>query len=221
MLNSIFAQVTTATPSPAETDELLNKAERLIGIWDSLEPLMALFLLLAIAFVVIGVIAYFNRNNSSVAIAAQNKLFDRQESDIAELKKEIRDERKQHFETFKVIGDQLTRVNDLWEANNTQVGQRISQQQRLVESQAQIAIDLKNIATVGSPTVQAIAVRVDEIKTLVSMIDARTADWPGIVEVITPVLIELGILRQKAKEHSTQPIPAVDLPMNAPETTPL
>lgn len=215
-----LAQSTPTPLSPAETTELLDKVERVITVWDSIGPLMAILGLMALAFIVIGFLVYFNRNNSSAAIDAQNKLIDRQERDISELKTEIRDERSQYMETFKVIGDQLTRVNDLWEANNTQAGQRVSQQQRLVESQAQIVTDLKVIATVGSPTVQAIAVRVDEIKNLVSNIDARTADWPGILEIITPVLIELGVLRQKAKEHSTQPIPAVEIPATMPEAKP-
>lgn len=209
MLNSFFTQVATQTPV---ADELIDKAERVIGIWDTLTPVMAILFFAVLALVVILAVVYFNRNSSSAAIDAQNKLFNRQEKDISELKTEIREERKQYFETFKVIGDQLTRGNDLWEASNTQTGQRVSQQQRLVESQAQIAADLKNIATVGSPTVQAIAARVEEIKTIVSNIDSRTADWSGIANVITPALIELGFLRQKAKEHSTQPIPAIDPP---------
>lgn len=209
MLNHFFAQVATQTPV---TDELLDKAERVIGIWDTLTPVMAILFFAVLALIVILAVVWFNRNNSSAAIEAQNKLFDRQEKDIAELKTEIRDERSKYFETFKVIGDQLTRGNDLWEAINTQTGQRVSQQQRLVESQAQIAVDLKNIATVGSPTVQAIQIKVSEIKDIVTHIDKRTADWPGILETITPLLTELGVLRQEAKKHSTQPIPAIDVP---------
>lgn len=207
MLNPIFAQVATKTPTP---DELIDKAERLISIWDSLGPLMAILLLMALAFLIIGAIVYFNRNNSSAAIDAQNKLIDRQEKDIAELKGEIRQERKQNIETFKIIGDQLTRGNDLWEASNIQAGQRVSQQQRIVDVTAQAAADLKTIATVGSAPVQEIRAKVIEIMGLVTRIDDRTANWDDILNTITPLLVELGELRTVAKKHKTQPIPTID-----------
>lgn len=207
MLNTFLSQVATPTPTP---DELLDKVERVISIWDSLTPVMAILFFAVLALVVILVVVYFNRSNSSTAIIAQNKLIDRQAIDIADLKTEIRSERTQYAETFKVISDQLTRGNDLWEANNTQAGQRVSQQQRLVDSQSQIAVDLKTIATVGSPTVQEIKTKVGEIVGIVTGIDARTADWDGILNTITPLLVELGALRTEAKRHKTQPIPMID-----------
>jgi hypothetical protein len=207
MLNAFFAQIETPTPTP---DELIDKTARLLSIWDNLGPLMAILALMALAFLVIGIIAYFNRNNSSVAIEAQNKLIDRQEKDISELKQEIRQERKQNIETFKVISDQLTRGNDLWEASNTQAGQRVSQQQRIVDVTAQVASDLKMIATVGSVPVQEIKVKVNEIVGIVTHIDTRTADWNAILETVTPLLVELGTLRTEAKKHKTQPIPVIN-----------
>jgi hypothetical protein len=217
MLNPLFTQVATETPTP---DELIDKAERLISIWDSLTPVMGILFFAVLALVVILAVIYFNRSNSSTAITAQNKLIDRQAIDIADLKNEIRQERTQYVETFKVIGDQLTRGNDLWEASNTQAGQRVSQQQRMVEVTAQAAADLKMIATVGSPTVQEIKIKVGEILALVTKFDARFGDWDTILNVTTPLLIELGALRTEAKRHKTQPIPAID-PPPTPETSPL
>lgn len=200
----------TATPSAAEVAEVLDKAEQVIDIWNSLGPLMAVLLFGALAMVVVLVVVYSNRGSASAAITVLAKHSDRQDKDITDLKERNQLEREQNQASLKMIGEQMARSNDLWEANNTQVGQRAMQQQRMVEVTGQIATDLKTIATTGSPSVQEIKTKVGEIFGIVTGIKADTADWNGILNVITPLLVELGALRAEAKKHSTQPIPAID-----------
>lgn len=219
MLNFLLLamQVDPPTATEVATDELLDKAERLIGIWDSLGPVMGIMAVVVVALVVVGIISYNSRNSSSTAIKVLEKVSDRLDKEIERQDKEIvllqqqgSEDRGKYIESIAVVAAQSTRANDLFEAMNNRSGQRDSQQQRLVESQSQIANDLKAMATSGSPPVQEIKVKVGEIFGIVTSIDKRTADWNGILETITPLLAELGILRAEAKQRSTQPIPKVD-----------
>lgn len=211
-------QVPVPTPTEIASDELLDKAERIISLWDNLGPVMALIGFATIAFIVIGVISYFNRNTSSTAIKVLEKVSDRLDKEIERQDKEIVllqqksiEDRGKYIESIAVVAEQSQRANNLFEAMNNRGGQRDLQQQRLVESQAQIANDLKAMATAGSPPVQEIKTKVGEIVGIVTAIDKRTADWAGILDTITPLLIELGALRTEAKRHSTQPIPKIDV----------
>lgn len=219
MLHQFFSQA-TSTPSPAEVAEVIDKAEQVITIWNSMGPLMAVLLFGTLAMIVVLIVVYFNRGSSSTAITVLARHSDRQDKDIEDLKERNRVEHEQNNESLRIIGAQMERTNDLWEANNNQGGQRVLQQQRMLENQTQIAADLKTIATTGSPSVQHIKTKVDEVLEIATRLDDRTAPWDEIVKVLTPLLIELGVLRQKAKEHSTQPIPAVDTPPTMPEVKP-
>lgn len=212
MLSIFGMQAPIPTPLPTEISptELLDKAERVIDIWNSLGPVMAILGVVALALVVIGFISYSSRNSSSTAIKVLSTISDRQDKEIAELKKQSTTDREKYVQSIGVVAEQSTRANDLFEAMNNRGGQRDQQQQRLVESQAQIAADLKVMSTQGSQPVQNIRAKVDEILILTNQIDTRTADWDGILSAITPLLVELGALRTEAKKHRTQPIPKID-----------
>lgn len=221
MLNFLlFAiQVTPPTATEVATDELLDKAERLIGLWDSLGPVMAILAVVTVALIVVGVVSYINRNSSATAIKVLEKVSDRLDKEIERQDKEIvllqqqgSEDRGKYIESIAVVASQSTRANDLFEAMNNRSGQRDLQQQNLVESQSKIANDLNQMATLGSAPVQEIRLKVGEIVGIVTRIDAQTADWPGIVDIITPLLVELGELRTAAKKHKTQPIPQIDAP---------
>lgn len=210
MLNFSLFGMQVPSPTDIPPDELLDKAERVIGIWDSLGPLMAILGLMALVLIVVGIVVYFNRNNSSTAIQVLAKVSDRQDKEIERLVEQRKIDQEKFIESISVIAAQATRSNDLFEVMNTRGGQRDSQQQRLVESQAQIAIDLKSIVTQGSAPVQEIRAKVIEVLGLVTRIDSRTANWDDILIAITPLLAELGELRTIAKKHKTQPIPQID-----------
>lgn len=218
MLNFLLLAIQTTPPTATEvaTDELLDKAERLIGLWDSLGPVMGIMAVVIVALVVVGGVTYVNRNSSSTAIKVLEKVSDRLDKEIERQDKEIillqqqgSEDRGKYIESIAVVAAQSTRANDLFEAMNTRSGQRDSQQQRLVESQAKIANDLNQMATAGSAPVQEIRARVGEIVNIVTHIDTRTADWDGILSTLTPLLVELGELRTAAKKHKTQPIPQI------------
>lgn len=219
MLNlSLFImQVTPPTATEVATDELLDKAERIIGLWDSLGPVMGIMAVVIVALVVVGGVSYFNRNSSSTAIKVLEKANDRldksierQDKEIIALQEQSSADREKYVQSIGIVAEQSQRANDLFEAMNNRGGQRDLQQQRLVESQERIADDLKSIATSGSPPVQEIKTKVVQIFDIVTHIDKRTADWNGILETITPLLAELNTLRVEAKQRSTQPIPKVD-----------
>lgn len=217
MLYIFGMQVPVPSPTEAATDELLDKAERLIGIWDSLGPVMGIMAVVVVALVVVGIISYNSRNSSSTAIKVLEKANDRldksierQDKEIIALQEQSSTDREKYVQSIGIVAEQSQRANDLFEAMNNRGGQRDLQQQRLVESQAQIATDLKAMATSGSPPVQEIKVKVGQIFDIVTHIDKQTADWNGILETITPLLAELSVLRAEAKKHSTQPIPKIE-----------
>jgi hypothetical protein len=211
-------QVTVPTPTDTPPDELLDKAERVIDIWNSLGPLMAILGVAALALIVIGLISYSSRNSSSTAIKVLEKISERQDKEIIVLQQQSTEDRGKYIESIKVVAEQSTRANDLFEAMNNRGGQRDLQQQRMVELQAQIAANQKTMIESGSEPVREIKAKVGEIKDIVTRIDTHTADWNGILQVITPLLVELGALRQEAKKHSTQPIPKMDIQTNGEMT---
>lgn len=197
----------TPTPSPAE---LTKQVGELVSIWNTLTPIMAVLFVVLVALGIVGLFLWINRNNSSTAINVIANSNAQKDKEIIELRAQREQDRKQNTENMTLLSQQFTRSNDLFEAMNNRGGERDKQQQRMVESQAQIASDLKVMVTSGSAPVQEIRTRVNEIVGIVSTIDGRTADWNGILSIITPLLIELGALRTEAKKHSTQPIPVID-----------
>lgn len=208
-LSILRIQVPFLAQTEVPPDEFLDKAERVIDIWNSIGPLMAILGVMALALIVVGAAAYFNRNSTSTAIKVLANITDRQDKEIAELKTQGSTDREKYIQSISVVAEQSTRANDLFEAMNNRGGQRDQQQQRLVESQAQIAADLKVMSTQGSQPVQDIKTKVGEILDLTNRIDSRTADWDGILTAISPLLVELGALRIEAKKHRTQPIPQI------------
>lgn len=209
--------VFTPTPSPAE---LVRDATQIINVWNSLGPIMAVLGVCAIALIIVLLVTRDNTKGSATVLSVLANNNAQKDKDILDLKSQREQEHKQHIESMTMLAEQGRRANDLFEAMNNRGSERDKQQQRMVESQAQIAGDLKTMVTLGSAPVQEIRSKVNEIVGIVSTIDGRTADWNSILSVITPLLVELGALRQEAKKHSTQPIPAIDPPTNG-EANPL
>lgn len=208
----------TSTPSPAE---IVEQATRVLDTWDNLGPLMAVLGVAALALAFALFLAWSNRNSNSSVITTLVNTALQKDKDIADLKEQRKQEHDQHIESMKVLAEQSTRTNDLFDAMNNRGTERDKQQQRLVETQDKIATRFESLLTEGSKPVQEIQAKVTEILILANKIDGRTADWNSILNVITPLLVELGALRQEAKKHSTQPIPAIADPAPKVETSPL
>lgn len=200
----------TPTAPPAE---LIEQAVRVIDIWQTLGPLMAVLLVAAMAIAVVFANNWINRNSSSSAINVLSHSNTQKEKELEESKTQREQDRQQHVESIRILSEQSTRANDLWEAMNNRSGERDKQQQRMVEAQEKIASDLGVIINDGSTPVREIKTKVGEIVNIVTAIDSRTADWDGILQVITPLLIELGALRTEAKKHRTQPIAPITMPI--------
>src|SRR5688572_3069028 len=125
-------QVTVPSPTDIPSDELLDKAERVIDIWNSLGPLMAILGIVALALIVIGLVSYSSRNSSSTAIKVLEKVSERQDKEIALLQQQGSSDREKYVQSISVVAEQSTRANDLFEAMNNRGGERDKQQQRLV-----------------------------------------------------------------------------------------
>ncbi len=216
IIELLLTQVPSPTPEPPPA-ELIEQATRVIDIWNSLGPIMAVLAVAALALVVVIIISLSNRSSNATAISVLATTTQQKDREIEEQKRQREQDRHQHMESLSAIQAQAQRANDLFEAMNNRGMARDAQQQRMVEMQAQIVNDLKVIATTGSLPVQEIKAKVLEIVGIVTRIDTRTADWNAILETITPLLVELGTLRTEAKKHKTQPIPVIDIPPVVPE----
>lgn len=221
-------QIPIPTPSPTPSPaEVVRQATEIINTWNDLTPLMAVLGVAALALAVVMIISWNNRNSSAAAIEVLAKANAQKEQELADLKEQRRQEHEQHIESLAAIADQNNRANDLSQQANTLIEQSNSilkaQMDRGLErdaTQKQLADDFHALMNTGSKPVQEILSRVHTIAKGVEMLDTRTADWPDVLKVITPLLIELGALKQEAKKHSTQPIPAVN-PAPQPEINPL
>ena len=210
------------TPSPTQPPaEVIEQAIRVISVFDSLGPLMALLLVVALALVVIVIIVFSNRNASANAITVLANTTAQKDKELAELKEQRRQEHEQFIESLGAIADQGNRANDLSEKANEILRAQMDRGLERDANQKKFAEDFHILLNTGSKPVREILERIQVIAEQVKNLDARTADWPDVLKTITPLLIELGALRQEAKKHSTQPIPVVDAPANgAPEASP-
>lgn len=209
------SQNLTATPTPSPA-EVVEKATQVIDAFQNLGPLMAVLGVAALALAFALLIAWINRSGTAAVVNVLASASTQKDKDIADLKAQRAQEHKEHLESISALHNQAVRTNDLFEAMNNRGLERDKQQQLLVETQGQIVTELEKMTSVGSVPVQEIRTHVREIKSIVDGIDVRTADWNGILAVITPLLVELGALRAEAKKHSTQPIPKIDMPAETP-----
>lgn len=199
--------IVTPTPSPAE---LVRDATQIIGIWNSLGPLMAVLGIVALAFAAILLIQWSNRNSSSTAIQVLAAANTQKEKELAKAEEQRDQDRKQYVESLTVLSEQSTRANDIGADTNKILRAMNEGGLERAMMQKQLSDDFHTLISTGSAPVQEIRNKVNEIVTIVGTIDSRTADWNAILNLITPLLIELGALRAEAKKHSTQPIPIID-----------
>lgn len=211
MIYILTTQVPTNTPEPSPA-EVVQQAERIIDIWNSLGPIMAILFVAALALVVVFVIVWSSRNNSNTLLnllASNNAQKDRE---IQELREQRRVDQQQHIESLSAIHEQNMRANDLSATSIAILNIMNNQNNERYDGQKIMASQIEALATQGSAPVQEIKAKVVEILGIAGRLDNRTADWNGILTVITPLLVELGALRIEAKKHSTQPIPKIDPP---------
>lgn len=203
-------QIPTATPSPAE---VVKQATEIINTWNDLTPLMAVLGVAALALVIVLLISWSNRSNNTAAITVLANANAQAQKDLADLKEQRRQEHEQHIESLSAIAAQGNRTNDIAEQGNKILQAQMDRGLERDATQKQLADDFHALLNTGSKPVQEILARVQTIAEGVKMLDARTADWPDVLKVVTPLLIELGALKQEAKKHSTQPIPVIDVPL--------
>lgn len=207
-----MAQTITATTTPVPSAELVHQFSEVVSIWNTLLPIMAVLLVVLVALGIVGLMIWIGRNNSSTAISVLSQANTSKDKEVADLKAQREQEHSQHIEAMDKLDSQFQRTNDLSAETNKIL---IAVNDRGLERdtvQKQLAEDVHLIVNGGSKPVQEILSRVQTIAEDVARIDSRTADWPALLDILTPLLIELGALRVEAKKHSTQPIAVINIP---------
>lgn len=199
--------VITETPIPPA--EVVEQATKVIDAFNSLGFGLAALFVIFIALAILALVIWSGRNSSSTAISVLANSSLQKDKDIADLKAQREQEHKQHIDAMAKLEIQGTRANDLSaEANKILIAVNDRGKER-DEAQSKLANDIHEMVNAGSKPVQEILSRVQIIAEGVARIDTRTADWSALLDVLTPLLVELGALRMEAKKHSTQPLPAI------------
>jgi hypothetical protein len=214
---------TTATPTAVPPAELIEQATRVIDIWNSLGPLMAILFVLALAMGVVLLVTFANRNSSATAITVLAQANAQKDKDLLEAKEQRNQERVEFIKGLTVIADQSTRANDLFEAMNSQGGERVKQQQRMVETQDKISVAFETLLREGSTPLQKVASDVAVIMNVIGGLNTRTENWQTVMDSIPQIRADfnerLDSLFKELAKRSTKPIPIVP-PEAQPEASP-
>jgi len=203
----------TPTPTPVPSAELVRQAGEIVTIWNTLSPIMAVLFVAAIALGIVALMVWIGRGNSSTAINVIANANAQKDKEIAELKAQREQDRQQNTENTKLLAEQFTRANDLFEAMNDRGGERDKQQQRMVETQSKIADSFESLLKEGSAPLQKVAADVAVIMGTINGLDTRTMTWQLAIESIPQIRADFNerldsLLKELAK-RATKPIPAV------------
>lgn len=211
-----MAQVPTPIPSPIPSAEIVEQATRVIDSFSNLGNIQGMLFVIALALVLIFVVVWSNRNNTSATITVLTSTISSQDKEISELKSDAKEFKLMHIESLGVISAQSTRSNDLFEAMNSRGLERDKQQQRMVESQAQIAADLKTMVTDGSVPLRKLMQDVASVMTSINALDTKASLLPEVISSIPALRTELNskldALMAEVVKRSTKPIPKMDMP---------
>lgn len=203
----LLAQTVTATPTAAPS---ANEYMAIIQAWQEMGLGMALAFVLGLLIILsIGVVFYIFRPRTQSEYNANETLRQTLISTVAEERKENSelkqkaDEREEknaeNWATFSDasnrIADQMTRTNDLIEANNKRGQERD-------DTQVKLATAITTIVEEGSKPLRDIARVINEI-------NDRTTSWDQIIAIIPTLKSKLEALESDAEKHITKPIPAV------------
>lgn len=202
----------TPTETPIPPAEVVEQATKVIDAFNSLGFGLAALFVISIALALIGLVIWSGRNSNSTALSVLISSNAQKDKDLVDLKAQRDQENKQHLERMDALNLQLQRTNDLnAQSNDILIAVNTRGLERDV-IQKQLSEDIHAIVTTGSLPVQEILSRVRDMADMLTRVDTRTADWNAIALTITPLMIELGTLKAEAKKHSTQPIPAIEVP---------
>lgn len=208
----------TPTPDPS-TAELARDATQIINTWNNLGPFMAVLGIVALALIIMLLSQRSNSNSQDKTMSVLTTTLAHRDAEIVELKTDAKNFQKLHIDSLTAIAEQGNRSNDISAEANRILQAQLERGNERDISQKQLADDFHVMLTSGSIPVQEILARVRTMADMLTRIDTRTADWNTVMQVIQPLMVELGALRVEAKKHSTQPIPAIDPPNNE-EATP-
>lgn len=206
----------TVTPSPAE---IVRDATQIINTWNNLTPFMAVLGLVALALIVMLLSQRSNSNANDKTMGVLTSTLAHRDQEITELKNDAKKFQKMHIDSLTAIAEQGNRSNDISAETNKILQAQLLRGNERDGIQKQLAADVHQMVSAGSIPVQEILSRVRAMTDVIAHIDTRTIGWDAIAIAITPLMIELGALRQEAKKHSTQPIPVIDPPDNGEATS--
>jgi len=220
----MFILTLTPTPTPVPPAEVVEQAVRVIDVFQSLGPLMALLFVVALALAVVMVISYFNRGSTSTALTVVANAAAQKDKELAELKAQWGQDRQRHVESPSAIANQANRANDLFEAMNKRGIERDKQQQRMVENQDRIAASFDVLLHEGSAPLRVVANDVAAIMLKIGELDNRTSNWQAAMNDIPLIRADFNsrldkLLAEMAK-RSTKPIPQVQVPETTNGETP-
>lgn len=208
----------TATPTPIPAPPTANEYTAILQAWQGLGLGLAVMFVLGLLMILgIGVVFYIFRPRTQSEYNANETLRQTLVADIAEERKENSelkhkaDEREEKnaenwaafSDASNRIADQMTRTNDLIEANNKRGQERD-------DTQVKLATAITTIVEEGSKPLR-------EIAQIINEINVRTTGWDQIIAIIPTLKSKIEALESDAEKHITKPIPAVSEPQ--PEAT--
>ena len=202
------------TPAPSDADKLFDQGIKTLDRYNNLGSTMAILLLLTLlvlaAIAVIIVVLRPKQQSSFNAVAASQKILlqtiEDERKEKAEIEAEKIEDKRKFIESLTVIGEQVTRSNDLFEAHEKRGQERDNTQ-----------VELSRAVTVlvqeGSKPLQKVMGDVSKLVTDISALDARTSRWQDVMDSIPSLRAEinakLDLLMQELSKRATKPIPLI------------